>query len=151
MSIKLHGRMLIPQSIVEYCDGIKYENYKTNTPKKFQKHQHNTRDSELMMSMLAEKVGVEREYLDYVFFSVCKGAEEHTDILPREIFHDTTYVIPVILPEGNSVITAEDDHVVVNTGMICEFDHTKPHSMQLDDIESGCVVIMVAVKKHLLH
>ncbi len=62
-------------------------------------------------------------------------------------YEDTTYVIPVILPGGKSVITAESASVEVSLGGVYEFDHTKIHSMTLEDTESGCVVVMVAIKK----
>jgi hypothetical protein len=88
-----------------------------------------------------------KESLDFVYFSVCKGAEPHTDLLSPEKFEDTTYVVPVILPRGQSIITAENWKSEVCVGGIYEFDHTKVHSMTLEDLESGCVVVMVAVKK----
>jgi hypothetical protein len=78
---------------------------------------------------------------------VCNGAEPHTDLLDPAVFEDTTYVIPVILPTGTSIITAEDVYVVTQPGHVYEFDHTKLHSMVLEDTSSGCVVIMVAVKR----
>jgi len=89
-----------------------------------------------------------------VYFSVCKGAEEHTDALSPETFLNDTYVIPVILPNGVSRIHTrrlENDYmeetVEVELGRVYHFDHTKPHSMTLEDTESGFVVVMVAVKR----
>ncbi len=143
--IKVHGKVCIPQSVLDHADTIKKENYKTNTPAKFQIRSL-TGGGELMES-LSKLINVPKNRLDFVYFSVCKGAEPHTDLLNPDKFEDTTYVIPVILPSGKSVITAEDEEAEVNLGEVYEFDHTKIHSMVLEDIESGCVVIMVAIRK----
>lgn len=85
--------------------------------------------------------------LDFVYFSVCKGAEPHIDLLDKNKFEPTTFVVPIILPNGESIITAEDERIVVELNNIYEFNHEKIHSMVLEDTESGCVVIMVAVLK----
>lgn len=82
-----------------------------------------------------------------MYFSVCKGAESHIDLLNPAIFETRTFVIPVVLPQGKSVITAEDEQVEVKLNHIYEFNHEKTHSMVLEDNENGCVVIMVAVKR----
>lgn len=126
-----HGSVTIPASIIAHADTIKLDNYKTNTPKTFQKVAKVTQDGLSLMAELGELVGVPADKLDYVYFSVCKGAVEHVDELPEGKFTDTTFVIPVILPTGKSVITA--------------LDHTTRHSMLLDDNESGCTVLMVAI------
>lgn len=144
-SIQYHGDVIIPKSVLEHSDKIKYENYKTNTPTKFQVRSLVGGD-ELMRS-LSERIGLPRERLDFVYFSVCQGAEPHTDKLSMTKFEDTTYIIPTILPKGRSIITAEEDEAEVKVGGVYQFDHTKIHSMKLEDTESGCVVIMVAVKK----
>jgi hypothetical protein len=99
------------------------------------------------MESLSSLIGLPRDCLDFVYFSVCKGAESHTDKLNPQKFEDTTFVIPTILPRGRSIITAEDEEVDVKVGGVYQFDHTKVHSMRLEDTESGCVVIMVAIKK----
>ena len=85
--------------------------------------------------------------LDFVYFSVCKGAAPHIDLLDKNKFEPTTFVVPIILPNGESIITAEDERIVVELNNIYEFNHEKIHSMVLEDTESGCVVIMVAVLK----
>jgi hypothetical protein len=143
--IHYHGAVSIPAAVREHSETIKFENYKTNTPAKFQVRSL-AGDDELMES-LSSLIGIPREKLDFVYFSVCRGAEPHTDQLSPTKFEDTTYVIPVILPRGRSVITAESAEVVVGVGGVYEFDHTKVHSMRLEDVESGCVVVMVAVKR----
>ena len=144
-AIIVHGSVSIPESIIAHADSIKLDNYKTNTPKNFQKVAKVTQDGLSLMAELGELIGVSPEKLDYVYFSVCKGAEEHVDELPEGKFTDTTFIIPVILPEGKSIITAMDEQTEVQTGQVYEFDHTKRHSMILDDQNSGCTVLMVAI------
>lgn len=140
--ITYHGNIDVPTSIVSHADTIKLENYKTNTPAKFRKHFTNQVLDTMFEITLAEVMGIDHNQLDYVYFSVCKGAEPHTDQLDPLKFSDTTYVIPVILPEGDSVIHARDENETVVLGGIYSFDHTETHSMTLDDTDSGCVVIM---------
>jgi hypothetical protein len=143
--IKFHGTIPIPEIVTGHADTIKFDNYKTNTPAKFQVRTLTGGDE--LMESLSQRIGRKKESLDFVYFSVCKGAEPHTDLLSPEKFEDTTYVVPVILPRGQSIITAENWKSEVCVGGIYEFDHTKVHSMTLEDLESGCVVVMVAVKK----
>ncbi len=140
--ITCHGNIKVPSSITNHADTIKLENYKTNTPAKFQKHFTAQVQDTMFEIELAEAMGIDHNQLDYVYFSVCKGAEPHTDQLDPLKFSDTTYVIPVILPEGDSVIHARDESETVVLGGIYSFDHTETHSMTLEDMESGCVVIM---------
>jgi hypothetical protein len=140
-----HGTVSIPQTVLDYAEGIKYENYKTNTPTKFQIRSLVGGDE--LMEILSQRINISRNKLDFVYFSVCKGAEPHTDRLSIKKFEDTTYVIPVILPKGKSIITAEEEEKEVELGGVYQFDHTKVHSMVLEDTESGCVVVMVAVLK----
>jgi hypothetical protein len=141
--ITYHGDVSIPSEVLNHAEPIKKENYKTNTPTKFQVR--SLIGGKELMSSLSSLIGVPRERLDFVYFSVCKGAEPHIDLLPK--FEDTTYVIPVILPQGKSIITAESDRKRVHIGGVYQFDHNKVHSMELEDTKSGCVVIMVAIKK----
>lgn len=144
--ITFHGKISVPQPIIDAANTIKFLNYKTSTPSKFRK---NTLTEELagdFLEEIAELINVAKHRLDYVYFSVCNGAEPHTDILPPETFTSTTFVIPVILPKGHSVITAEDSYMTADVGGVYEFDHEKIHSMILEDTTSGCVVIMIAIK-----
>jgi len=141
-----HGYIRVPRGIVESADTVKFENYKTNTPAQFQIRRMDEADMALMFN-LSRMVGVPWNRLDFVYFSVCKGAEPHTDLLDPEKFEPRTFVIPVILPGGQSVITAEEQMKQVELNHVYEFNHEKLHSMLLEDTDSGCVVIMVAVKK----
>lgn len=143
--IKFHGIMEIPKSVTKHADSIKFENYKTNTPTKFQIR--TLKGCDELMDSLSNLIGISKDQLDFVYFSVCKGAEPHVDQLNPDKFEDTTFVIPVILPKGKSIIKAEDEESEVQLGGVYQFDHTKIHSMTLEDNESGCVVIMVAVLK----
>lgn len=136
------GNVNIPYGVIQNAEKIKHEHYKVNTPSKFKVH---TMDDHTLITELSALVGVASEKLNYVYFSVCRGAEPHTDLLPVEKFTNTTFVIPIILPKGNSIITAESDRKTVKVGGVYKFDHTKIHSMELDDTSSGCVVVMVAV------
>lgn len=141
--IQFHGVVPIPKAVTEHANTIKLENYKTNTPTKFQIRSLVGGDD--LMESLSKLIGISKDKLDFVYFSVCKGAEPHVDQLSHKKFEDTTYVIPVILPKGKSIITAEDEETEVQLGGVYQFDHTKVHSMTLEDMESGCVVVMVAV------
>jgi hypothetical protein len=148
-----HGEIAIPEMIVANAETIKLENYKTNTPKRFQVNRTgeeffiNMFSDAAMMSGLVSKIDVDVRRLDFVYFSVCKGAEPHVDLLDPTVFEPRTFVIPVVLPQGKSVITAEDEEVEVKLNHVYEFNHEKIHSMTLEDNESGCVVIMISVKK----
>ena len=139
-----HGIMHIPDQLIEYANSIKLDNYKTNTPAEFQKH--NSISNIEIQATIANIANVDVTLIDWVFFSVCQGAEPHIDLL-GDNFEDTTYAIPIILPTGKSVITAEHYSLEVELNHVYEFDHTKMHSMELEDTESGCVVIMAAIKR----
>ena len=139
-----HGIIDVPQGIIDIADKIKFENYKVNTPSKF----HIRDDIDTMFKFhLSAHLGREYDSLNFVYFSVCKGAEPHIDLLDPEKFEPRTFVIPIILPTGKSVITAEEESIGVELNHIYEFNHERIHSMELEDMESGCVVIMVAVKR----
>jgi hypothetical protein len=145
--ITYHGKVFIPQSVTDHADKIKLENYKVNKPKSRDFKIRHLEGCDDLMEQLAEIAKVPRGRLDYVYFSCCKGAEPHEDNLNPDKFEDTTYVVPVIVPKGKSVIEADGKEMEVTLGGVYQFDHTKTHSMYLEDTESGCVVIMVAVLK----
>lgn len=141
------GEVSVPARVIAAADQIKHLNYKTTTPAKFRK---NTLTEDLagdMMAEVAARIGIEQSSLDYVYFSAARGAEPHTDILDPAVFTDRTFIIPVILPQGRSVITAEKASAEVALGHVYEFNHERTHSMTVEDTESGCVVIMVAIRK----
>lgn len=141
------GYMRIPSSVYEHAWDIRHENYKVNTPTRFRKHSAQTDDVKELLADLGRVVGIAPERFDFVYFSVCRGAEPHVDRLDPAVFTDTTFVIPIIMPKGKSVITAEDERIQVQYGYVYQFDHTRVHSMELTDKESGCVVAMIAVKR----
>ena len=58
----------------------------------------------IVIETLSSLIGIQTEKLDYVYFSGCQGAEPHTDLLDPSKFTNTTYVIPVILPLGDSLL-----------------------------------------------
>lgn len=138
----------LTSAVVAAADAIKHLNYKTTTPAKFQKNTLTEDIAKDLMDDISIKIGVDRSKLDYVYFSAARGAEPHVDLLDGNKFEDRTFVIPVILPKGASVLTAEDDNAVAELGHIYEFNHEKTHGMTVEDSESGCVVIMVAIKKN---
>jgi hypothetical protein len=142
----------IPEAVIAAADTIKLLNYKTTTPAKFRKNELTEELAGPMLDELADIIGVPKDRLDYVYFSCCRGAEPHTDQLPRERFGPMTYIIPVILPKfGSALITAGIVSKVVEVGGVYMFNHEQIHSMTLEDNESGCVVIMVAVKHPGVH
>lgn len=144
--ITYHGHVSIPEAVMMAAEPIKMLNYKTTTPAKFRKN-HLTEDiAGDLMEEIAERINVPKSRLDYVYFSAAQGAEPHTDLLDQNVFTSTTFVIPVILPKGKTVIEAGKDRKVVEVGGIYEFNHEEIHSMTVEDTESGCVVIMVAIK-----
>jgi len=85
--IKFLGDINIPPQVIDNADKIKFEHYKVNSPAKFQVH--TLSDTELMVS-LSELIGVNKEKLDYVYFSVCGGAEEHIYLLDPNKFTNNT-------------------------------------------------------------
>ena len=146
MTIVYHGTVNVPKAVVDAAEPIKMLNYKTTTPAKFRKNTLTEDIAADLMRELAQRISIDQNDLDYVYFSAAHGAEPHTDILPPEKFTSTTFVVPVILPPGRNIIEAQGVELEVHVGGIYEFDHEKTHSMTVADTESGCVVIMVAVK-----
>jgi hypothetical protein len=145
--IKDLGVVAVPAAVIEAAASIKLQNYKTNTPKRFQVQPLHERGAWELMQQLAVLAQVPQERLDFVYFSVCKGAEPHVDALDWTVFEPRTLVVPIILPSGTSTITANGDTIVAKLGHVYEFNHELLHSMELEDTESGCVVVMVAVKR----
>jgi len=141
------GVLSVPLSVLEAAEPIKLLNYKTTAPTKFKKNTLTKDIGGSLIDDLSTLVGIPQHKLDYVYFSVCKGAEPHVDALDPEEFTSTTFVIPVILPTGDSIVSAGQSSIIVEVGGVYEFDHEKKHSMYLEDTETGCVVIMVAVKR----
>lgn len=144
--ITYHGTVDVPQEVIDAADRIKLDNYKVNKPTSLGFKVRRLHDLK-MVDQLAKIAKVTKSLLDIVYFSCCKGAEPHVDKLKPEKYEDTTYVIPVILPKGKSVIYAEGASMDVGLGGVYQFDHTRVHSMSLEDTDSGCVVVMVAVLK----
>jgi hypothetical protein len=136
----------IPQAVIAAADEIKHLNYKTTNPSKFRKATLTEEMAGEMMQEISQRIGVDPSALDYVYFSACKGAQPHTDDLDPAKFTSRTFVVPVILPAGNTVIIAEEVSAKAQLGHIYEFNHEKIHSMTVEDPDSGCVVIMIAIK-----
>lgn len=145
--IREWGNVTVPERVTMAAEQIKHLNYKTTTPVKFRKNKLTEDLAGDLLTEISDRIGVSRSLLDYVYFSVAKGAEPHIDALDASIFTDRTFVIPIILPKGDSIITAEEASVVARLGYIYEFNHERIHSMTVADTESGCVVIMIAIKK----
>ena len=92
-------------------------------------------------------IEVSQERLSPVFLSACRGAEPHTDDLDREIYTDTTIVVPLVVPPGTNVFYAGEASEFFNSFYVYSFNHTVKHELILGDQESGCTVLMIAVKK----
>jgi hypothetical protein len=146
--IRFHGTVEIPAEAVQYADGIKQENYKVNTPAEFQVRV--LPGCKPMLDQLATLTGQPRERMDAVYFSCPMGSEPHTDKLNLKKFENTTFIIPVILPDLRkhrvTLLTAGCTDAVLEVGGVYEFDHTQTHSLTVGD-DSGCVLIMVALLK----
>lgn len=141
------GSVHVPAPMLAAAELIKLQNYKTNTPKRFQVQPLHEEAAGDLLTQLAGLCETKIEELDFVYFSVCKGAEPHVDLLDPDKFHSKTLVIPIILPTGVSTLTVLDKSYPVELNKVYLFNHELMHSMELEDVESGCVVIMVAVKK----
>lgn len=137
--IKLVGELMVDFQTMCYAQSIREENYKVNTPSKYQKHCGN--DS-FIINQLVEIINRDYSLINYVFFSCKEGAEPHTDKLNLSRFDEKTVVIPLILPNGKSRLLVEDETCELQHFLCYEFDHTKVHSLILDDTTSGCVLIM---------
>jgi hypothetical protein len=145
--IRRIGSVDVGWPLRQAANEIRYLSYKVNTPKRFQTHQLHNLAAQHLMTHLSYIAGVPVEKLDFVYFSVCAGAEEHVDELDLERFTDRTLVVPLILPSGVSTITADGVTMQVELDKVYEFNHQRPHRMDLEDTQSGCVVLMVAVLK----
>lgn len=55
--------------------------------------------------------------------------------------------MPLILPKGVSTLVAQGARVQAELFRVYEFNHEEVHALELEDTESGCVVVMVAVKR----
>lgn len=144
--ITTHGTVAIPQAVTDAAHPIRMLNYKTTSPSRFRKNSLTEDVAGSLMDAVAVRIGMPREKLDYVYFSAARGAEPHVDLLDPAVFTPHTFVIPVILPNGRTIIVAEDASAQVEVGGIYEFNHERTHSMTVEDPDSGCVVIMVAIK-----
>lgn len=135
----------VPDVLVRHADTIKYESYKTNKPAKFQKYSQESVHGRIFTNQLSRKLNIPSNKLDWVYFSVCQGAEPHVDQLDSTVFTNDTYIIPIIIPTGKSTLFCGEAAVALEQNMIYYFDHSTQHSLVLEDTTSGCVVIMVAV------
>ncbi|AXQ68956.1 hypothetical protein HOU00_gp169 [Caulobacter phage CcrPW] len=147
--ITIHGKVYIPEAVIAAAEPIRMLNYKTTTPARFQKNTLTADIAGDLLDDIANLIGVARARLDYVYFSAAQGAEPHTDLLTPEVFQSNTYVIPVILPTGRTVIEAGNAEVEAKLGVIYEFNHEETHGMTVEDTEGGCVLIMVAVRREI--
>ena len=145
--ITVRGTVTPGSALLAAADKIKLLSYKVNTPKQFQVMALHGEEAADLMAQLGELIGHPHEKLDFVYFSACKGAEEHVDELDPMIFEETTFVVPLILPQGRSVLTANCHPMTLELNHVYEFSHELPHRLDLEDTESGCVVVMVAVLK----
>ena len=140
--------MFPPRDVLIYADSIKLDNYKTATIKKFQRRFPDLSGLRLMMDQIALRLSFDDgAAFDPVFFSCGKGAEEHIDQLDPEIYTDTTIVVPLVAPYGHMIFCTDGTRTVLQPNGIYSFVHEKPHSLEFDDTESGCTVLMLAIRK----
>lgn len=142
--VVVHGKVEVPDEVISNAQTIRHQNYKTNTPKQFQKHQDVHAQ---LKAAIAAAVHEPEAKIDFVYFSVAQGAQEHVDALNPEVFTSRTFIVPVILPEGSNYITAQGQRVEVSTGVVYEINHELPHSMQVANFKDGAVVIMASLLK----
>ena len=76
--IQIVDSMEIPTSVREYAETIKLQSYKTTTPTRFKK---TFGDDFEFKTELSKKLNIPVSNLEYVFFSVCAGAEPHIEEL----------------------------------------------------------------------
>lgn len=145
-SISRHGYVRVVPELEAYAHSIKLQNYKTNTVKGFQRQFEKSNALDHLMGFISWKMNIPFEKLEPVFFSVCKGAAEHVDTLGPE-FTDCTILIPIILPlKSKAILKVGEFSNQIREGMVIKFNHTLPHSLLLDDTESGATVLMIAIK-----
>lgn len=142
--VVVHGKVEVPDEVRSNAQSIRHQNYKTNTPKQFQKHQDVHTQ---LKTAIAAAVHEPEANIDFVYFSVAQGAQEHVDALNPDVFTSRTFIVPVILPEGSNYITAQGQQVEVSTDLVYEINHELPHSMQVANFEEGAVVIMASLLK----
>lgn len=142
--VVVHGTVEVPEAVLNNAQEIRHENYRTNTPRKFQKH--NEVHAQLKQA-IAQAVGEPVVNIDFVYFSVAKGAEEHVDALDPTVYTSRTFIVPVVLPEGDNFITAQGQKFQISTGVVYEINHELPHSMQVANEVDGAVVIMASCLK----
>lgn len=139
--ITIHGKIPIPNTLLDVAETIKHENYKVNTPAKFQKHFDDSEDGQTFVKQLADLINVDPECIDWVYFSASRGAEPHTDLLDPNKFSDNTFVIPLIVPPY-ATLNAGKASVEIKAGQVYEFLHTETHSLDVIDFNHGCVMVM---------
>ena len=140
-----HGPVDVPPEVFAAAYAIRLENYKVNTPKKFQVRPLHDRDAAQMIQHIASLAGVPASRIDYVYFSCAKGAEEHVDALDPSKFTERTLMVPVVVPPGRAILCADGLSIQVQVNHVYEFNHERPHSLELEDTESGCAVVMASV------
>lgn len=140
--INLVGKIKVNAHVMGVAQSIREENYKVNTPSKYHKHQGKDYTT---IQQLSNLFNCGEGYVDYVYFSSKEGAEAHVDKLSLSKFEDDTIIVPLILPRGKSRLKVGDSIMILEPLLAYKFKHTTIHSLELEDTESGCVLIMAAV------
>lgn len=147
IDMKMWGVLMVPETVTVAADYIARLAYVPAALAKIRRVSLPDEIGGALVHDIASLVGIPKEKLDCGFASICNGAEPQVDALEPENFESTSFMIPVILPKGDSLFSAGRTSIIAEVGGVYEFNHGQTHSMQLEDNESGCVVIMVAVKK----
>lgn len=142
--IDLMGKLRVNDYVMDLAQSIREDNYRVNTPSKYHKYQGNCYET---IQQLSDLFNCGESSIDYVYFSSKEGAEPHVDKLNLLKFEEDTIIIPLILPRGKSTLRVGGSSTTLEPLLAYKFKHTIIHSLELEDTESGCVLIMAAVLK----
>lgn len=143
----LPGQYDAPEYVLEVAEQVKHQNNKVNTPSKFQKHPLIAQEHNEVRSWIAERLGVDKEKVDFVYFSASWGAEEHTDLLDPHIFTGVTVILPILVDEqAGAVFHIQEYSLPLEKGKAYMFNHEIPHSITVKEGGHGVVVIMASIK-----
>lgn len=131
-------KLEIPDNIIDMAFQAMNENFNILNPTVYTKHKIT---DEKFLEHVREYVQSDTK-MDIVLFSSKSGAEEHTDIHLKHL--DTfTYIIPVIVPEGDSFIVHSKGKDKLVYAEPIKINHQEPHSLSVSN-DSGCVVLMAS-------
>lgn len=143
--VKVLGGVYLSETVRAVAKEIRHQNNRVNTPTKFQKHSMHEETYVRLKKDIAALLDVPHTQVDYVYFACANGAEEHVDQLDPERFTHRTVLLPVWLPKGATTLYANGGTTPLYEGLAYEINHELPHSLDVEDKNGGCVVIMASV------